>query len=161
MTFFRSLGGAAGVSVLGAVLATHVKDLTVSGLTAMGHALVPSLGAPGAMAKVAACGKLLSAGIAGDLPSDCAAVQQTAFGDGVPTIFLIAAVMSALALVAIAFIKEVGLKTLTPLEEQQAAEAMAGLSPEESPEVVAAEGLMAAGVAKRHQTDSAAEVTRG
>ena len=162
VTFFRSLGGAAGVSVLGAVLATHVKDLTVSGLTAMGHALVPSLGAPGAMAKVAACGKLLSAGIAGALPPDCAAVQQTAFGDGVPTIFLIAAVMSALALVAIAFIKEVGLKTLTPLEEQQqAAEAMAGLSPEESPEVVAAEGLMAAGVAKRHQTDSAAEVTRG
>ena len=46
VTFFRSLGGAAGVSVLGAVLATHVQDLTGSGLTAMGHARGPARGRP-------------------------------------------------------------------------------------------------------------------
>ncbi|WP_161928176.1 MDR family MFS transporter [Gordonia crocea] len=141
VTFFRSLGGAAGVSVLGAVLSTHVADLTISGLTALGHSLVGSLGIQGAKEAVESCGTMLKAGIAGNLSPDCAAVQQTAFGDGVPTIFLIAAVMGALALVAILFIKEVQLKTLTPLEEQQrAAEAMAGLEPEESPEVVAAQG---------------------
>ena len=114
VTFFRSLGGAAGVSVLGAVLSTHVKDLTLSGLTALGHSLVPTLGAQGAMEKVTECGKLLKAGIAGNLTEECAAVQQNAFGDGVPTIFAIAAVMGGLALVAILFIKEVKLKTMTP-----------------------------------------------
>ncbi|HNP56978.1 MAG TPA: MDR family MFS transporter [Gordonia sp. (in: high G+C Gram-positive bacteria)] len=141
VTFFRSLGGAAGVSVLGAVLSTHVKDLTLSGLTALGHSLVPTLGAQGAMEKVTECGKLLKAGIAGNLTEECAAVQQNAFGDGVPTIFAIAAVMGGLALVAILFIKEVKLKTMTPLEEQQqrAAEAMAGLAPDESVDVVEAE----------------------
>jgi MFS family permease len=141
VTFFRSLGGAAGVSVLGAVLSTHVKDLTLSGLTALGHSLVPTLGARGAMEQVTECGKSLKAGIAGNLTDECAAVQQNAFGDGVPTIFAIAAVMGALALVAILFIKEVKLKTMTPLEEQQqhAAEAMAGLAPDESVDVVEAE----------------------
>lgn len=141
VTFFRSLGGAAGVSVLGAVLSTHVKDLTLSGLTALGHSLVPTLGAQGAKEQVLACGKLLKAGIAGNLTDECAAVQQNAFGDGVPTIFAIAAVMGVLALVAILFIKEVKLKTMTPLEEQQqhAAEAMAGLAPDESVDVVKAE----------------------
>ncbi|MFT4202252.1 MFS transporter [Gordonia sp. (in: high G+C Gram-positive bacteria)] len=141
VTFFRSLGGAAGVSVLGAVLATHVKDLTLSGLQAMGATLAPSVGRAGALARVQECGAHLKAGIAGGLPADCEEVQRNAFGDGVPTIFLIAAVMAALALIAILFIKEVRLKTMTPLEEQQqqAAEAMAGLAPEESVEVVEAE----------------------
>ncbi len=36
VTFFRSLGGAAGVSVLGAVLSTHIADLTAKGLAALG-----------------------------------------------------------------------------------------------------------------------------
>lgn len=36
VSFFRSLGGAAGVSVLGAVLSSHVADLTTKGLTAAG-----------------------------------------------------------------------------------------------------------------------------
>ncbi|WP_301546721.1 MDR family MFS transporter [Gordonia sp. X0973] len=129
VTFFRSLGGAAGVSVLGAVLSTHVKDLTMSGLRALGQV------------QGMACGKLLKAGIAGNLTPECEHVQRTAFGDGVPTIFFYAAIMGALALVAILAIKEVRLKTMTPLEEQQqaAAEAMAGLAPDESAEVVAAE----------------------
>ncbi len=36
VTFFRSLGGAAGVSVLGAVLSSHVTDLIGQGLRAIG-----------------------------------------------------------------------------------------------------------------------------
>ncbi|MFT3900621.1 MAG: MDR family MFS transporter [Gordonia sp. (in: high G+C Gram-positive bacteria)] len=141
ITFFRSLGGAAGVSILGAVLATHVKDLTLSGLRGLAATLMPSLGKDGALAQVEQCGTKLKAGIAGDLPADCEAVQRAAFGDGVPTIFLIAAVMAVVALVAILFIKEVRLKTQTPLEEQQqaAAEAMAGLAPEESVHVAEAD----------------------
>ena len=37
VAFFRSLGGAIGVSVLGAVLASRVKDLMISGLLALGQ----------------------------------------------------------------------------------------------------------------------------
>ena len=36
VAFFRSLGGALGVSVLGAVLADHVQKLIVDGLAALG-----------------------------------------------------------------------------------------------------------------------------
>ena len=36
VTFFRSLGGAAGVSILGAVLSNHVADLIAQGLRAVG-----------------------------------------------------------------------------------------------------------------------------
>ena len=36
IAFFRSLGGAIGVSVLGAVLATHARDSIAEGLRALG-----------------------------------------------------------------------------------------------------------------------------
>ncbi len=37
VAFFRSLGGAIGDSALGAVLASRVKDLMISGLLALGQ----------------------------------------------------------------------------------------------------------------------------
>ena len=41
ISFFRSLGGAVGVAVLGAILANHVADGITSGLTAAGIPTAP------------------------------------------------------------------------------------------------------------------------
>lgn len=109
VTFFRSLGGAAGVSVLGAVLASHVTDLITKGLAAMGINPAQSGGQ--------------SASLAGlnDLPAPVADVVRGAYGDGIARVFLIAGIMAAIGLVAITFIREVALKTQS-VDEQRRAE---------------------------------------
>ena len=110
VTFFRSLGGAAGVSVLGAVLSNHVTDLIASGLQAVG--ITAETGGSGA-------------GLSNlnELPGPIADIVRGAYGDGTARIFLVAAVMAALSLVAILFIKEVALKTRSALEERADEEA--------------------------------------
>lgn len=101
VAFFRSLGGTIGVSVLGAVLSTHVGDLIMKGLAAI----------PGA-AEAAASGSG-SVGLA-DFSQAPPAIQQlirVSYGDATGRVFLISAVMAVVALVAIVFIREVALRT--------------------------------------------------
>ncbi|MGW0036868.1 MDR family MFS transporter [Gordonia sp. NPDC003376] len=107
VTFFRSLGGAAGVSVLGAVLSNHVTDLIKQGLAAVG--INP--------------GQTGGAGLSNlnELPGPIEAIVRGAYGDGTARVFLIAGVMAVISLVAIAFIKEVALKTES-FDEQRLAE---------------------------------------
>ncbi|MFT4124962.1 MAG: MDR family MFS transporter [Gordonia sp. (in: high G+C Gram-positive bacteria)] len=108
VTFFRSLGGAAGVSVLGAVLSNHVADLISDGLAAVG--IHPTaMGSSGA-------------GLANlhELPGPIAEIVRGAYGDGTARIFLVAAVMAGIAVIAIAFITEVALKTLSGDEQRRA-----------------------------------------
>ncbi|WP_107062991.1 MULTISPECIES: MFS transporter [Streptomyces] len=102
VTFFRSLGGAVGVSALGAVLATRITDYVKDGLTdlgpkgaALGHAgtgegNIPDLGA---------------------MPAPIRTVVESAYGHGVADVFLYSAPMALLALLVALFIKEVPLKT--------------------------------------------------
>jgi EmrB/QacA subfamily drug resistance transporter len=96
VAFFRSLGGAIGVSVLGAVLASHVSTLVASGLNSLGIA-VPAGGSTSL--------DLTS------LPAPVAEVVRAAYGDGTARIFLIAAVIAVISVIAAAFIKEVPLRT--------------------------------------------------
>ncbi|MCB5910829.1 MFS transporter [Streptomyces pinistramenti] len=102
VTFFRSLGGAVGVSALGAVLATRVSHYVEDGLAELG---------PKA-AKAAA-----SAGGGGGipdldaLPAPLRTVMESAYGHAVGDIFLIAAPCALLAFLLTLFIKEVALKT--------------------------------------------------
>ncbi len=99
VSFFRSLGGTVGVSVLGAVLATHVATLTASRLPAnSGSASIANLA---------------------DLPADVAAVVRDAYGDGTALVFLIAALLSVVTLIAVLAIKEVPLLTQTGAERAQ------------------------------------------
>jgi EmrB/QacA subfamily drug resistance transporter len=99
VAFFRSLGGTIGVSVLGAVLSSHVGDLIRQGLA----------GIPGA-AQAASSG---SVGLAdfGQAPPAIRTLIRVSYGDATGRIFLIAAVLAAVALVAIVFIREVALRT--------------------------------------------------
>ncbi|WP_288815496.1 MDR family MFS transporter [uncultured Gordonia sp.] len=111
VTFFRSLGGAAGVSVLGAVLSNHVTDLIAKGLGALGIGAGASGGGSAGLANL------------NELPAPIAAIVRGAYGDGTARVFLVSAVMAALSFIAIAFIKEVALKTMSSDEERRAQEA--------------------------------------
>ncbi len=100
VAFFRSLGGTIGVSVLGAVLSSHVGDLIRQGLSAI----------PGAAEAAALSG---SVGLAdfSDAPPAIRTLIRVSYGDATGRIFLISAVMAVVALVAIVFIREVALRT--------------------------------------------------
>ncbi|MDD7836511.1 MFS transporter [Paenarthrobacter sp. AB444] len=92
VAFFRSVGGAIGVSVLGAVMSNHVKDLAVEGLAAAG--IPVQGGSSGASMDLA------------DMPAPIADIMRAAYGDATAQIFLISAVISVVALLAVLFIKE-------------------------------------------------------
>ncbi|MEU9089012.1 DHA2 family efflux MFS transporter permease subunit [Streptomyces sp. NPDC087901] len=102
VTFFRSLGGAIGVSALGAVMANRVTHYVKDGLTdlgpkgaAMGHGGTGGGGIPDLDA----------------LPAPFRTVVESAYGHGVGDVFLYAAPAALVAFLITIFIKEVALKT--------------------------------------------------
>ncbi|KIZ19264.1 MFS transporter [Streptomyces natalensis] len=104
VTFFRSLGGAVGVSALGAVLGNRVTHYVKDGLA--------DLGPKGAKAAAHAAGN--SGGGIPDLdalPAPLRTVMESAYGHGVADVFLYAAPCALLAFLFTLFIKEVALKT--------------------------------------------------
>lgn len=99
VTFFRSLGGAIGVSALGAVMANRVTHYVKDGLTDLGPQ-----------------GAAMDAGGGGipnldTLPAPIRTVVEAAYGHGVGDVFLYAAPAALLAFVITIFIKEVALRT--------------------------------------------------
>ncbi|NUP59621.1 MAG: MFS transporter [Pseudarthrobacter sp.] len=95
VAFFRSVGGAIGVSVLGAVMGNHVKDLATDGLAKLG---IQAGGNSGATLDLK------------DLPGPIADIMRAAYGDATAGIFMISAAVSVVALLAVLFIKEVPLR---------------------------------------------------
>jgi EmrB/QacA subfamily drug resistance transporter len=95
IAFFRSLGGAIGVSVLGALLATHARTSIADGLAA--HGIDPSqLGAGGA------------GGVpnVSTLPASVVPIVEHAFGTGIAESFLVAAPLGLVAFAALLFMRE-------------------------------------------------------
>ncbi|MEV4266749.1 MDR family MFS transporter [Kribbella sp. NPDC049584] len=99
VTFFRSLGGAVGVSVLGAVLATRVTDLISEHLRQLGPAA--------AAAAQGGSGSVLDVN---SLPAPVAEIVRQAYGDATGRIFVIAAGAAVVSLLAVLFIREVPLR---------------------------------------------------
>ncbi|MEV8543552.1 MFS transporter [Streptomyces sp. NPDC051572] len=100
VSFFRSLGGTIGVSVLGAVLARHVQDQITHGLASAG---------------------LRTTGSATDVSAQPAAVQEiirVAYGDATARIFLLSAGAALLAVVAAILLKPVSLRSSLDLTEK-------------------------------------------
>ncbi|MBD5785300.1 MFS transporter [Cellulosimicrobium terreum] len=112
VAFFRTLGGAIGVSVLGAVLATKVSSSIESGLTTLG---VPTdaMGGSGAVPDVTT------------LPAPIRDLVEKSYGDGIAEIFLVAVPLAVVALIAVAFLKEVPLGNKTGLQQRLEQEAAA------------------------------------
>ncbi|MFE2097030.1 MFS transporter [Streptomyces sp. NPDC059468] len=112
VTFFRSLGGAVGVSALGSVMSTRIthyaKD-TIGQLTPKEQL---------AAAKASGSGQLPDMDL---LPAHIRAWLEGAYGHGIADIFLYIAPIAFLAFLVTLFIKEVPLRTTGALA--QAAEA--------------------------------------
>jgi EmrB/QacA subfamily drug resistance transporter len=110
VAFFRSLGGTIGVSVLGAVLSSHVGDLIMKGLGAIPGAAAGSGSGSG------------SVGLAdfADAPPAIQTLIRVSYGDATGRIFLISAIVAAVAVVAILFIREIALRTQSGAERLQA-----------------------------------------
>ncbi|MHB6908647.1 MFS transporter [Streptomyces sp. DB-54] len=108
VTFFRTLGGAVGVSALGAALANRVTHYVTDGLTALG---------PKAAA-AASHGGGSSDGIPdlSALPAPIRSIMEDAYGHGVGDVFLYAAPFALLALIITLFIKEVALRSKSGTE---------------------------------------------
>ncbi|WP_077063729.1 MDR family MFS transporter [Streptomyces sp. MP131-18] len=104
VAFFRSFGGAIGVSALGALLASRVAGYAEDSLA--------RLGGPQAEAASGATGS----GAIPDLdrlPGPLRTAVESAYGHGVADIFLFAAPCALIALLLTLFIKETALKTTT------------------------------------------------
>jgi EmrB/QacA subfamily drug resistance transporter len=112
VAFFRSLGGTVGVSVLGAILASRVTDLTTSGLADAGI----DVGNGGGSGAEVGIGQLNS------LPPAVGSVIEAAYGDGTARIFLVSAVLAAISLVTILFIREVPLRTESGEQQRETAD---------------------------------------
>ncbi|MDX2938990.1 MFS transporter [Streptomyces ipomoeae] len=111
VTFFRSLGGAIGVSALGAVLSHRITHYAEEGLaklgvsgSSMGHGEIPDLDS---------------------LPAPIRTVIESAYGHGIGDVFLYAAPFAVLALIFSVFIKEVPLRTSGALTQAAEAKAVA------------------------------------
>ncbi|MGW1738598.1 MDR family MFS transporter [Nocardia sp. NPDC001965] len=85
VAFFRTFGGAIGVSVLGSVLATRVSELSAQGFQRLG---IQASGSGGSNLDL------------DSLPGPIATIVRASYGDATGRIFLIAAVAAVVALLA-------------------------------------------------------------
>ncbi|MFT4218911.1 MAG: MDR family MFS transporter [Microbacterium sp.] len=120
ITFFRSLGGTVGVSVMGAALASRVVELVAGSKEEIGRAIA-ELGADapvwaqrlqsGALPQVSA------------MPDSLRLIFEDIYAQGISHSFLIAVPFAVVSLVAIAFLPNKPLTRMTTSERMQAAEA--------------------------------------
>ncbi|WP_330437812.1 MFS transporter [Micromonospora sp. NBC_00821] len=109
LTFFRSMGGAIGVSALGAVLASRVTSLTADRLG-------PAATAGGGSAEVPDLSTL---------PEPVLRIVQDVYGIATADLFLVGAPIALIALIVVLFIKEKPLHTLSGDERRAQEEAAA------------------------------------
>lgn len=102
VTFFRSIGGSAGVAALGALLGHQVADKVASGLARIG--VTAEAGGGGGLPDLAA------------LPAPVRAVFQQAYGEASAHLFLVAVPFAVVALLLVLAIREVPLRTTLDLE---------------------------------------------
>jgi len=122
VAFFRTLGGALGVSALGVVLSHRVTSLIASGLSGIG--IDPSaMGSSGAIPDLST------------LPENIRVVVEQAFGNAIADLFLVAAPVALVSLIAVLFLKEVPLGNRSGIEQLLEQEG-AMLAPATSPESV-------------------------
>ncbi|WP_030677156.1 MFS transporter [Streptomyces sp. NRRL B-1347] len=120
VTFFRSLGGAMGVSALGAVMSTRITDYVKDGIADLG----PQGAAFGH-------GGTAGGGIPDldKLPEPFRTVMESAYGHGIADVFLIAAPIAFLAFLITLFIKEVPLRSAAAAPAAVASAASSSAAP--------------------------------
>ena len=106
VAFFRSVGGAIGVSVLGAIMSNRVKELATQGLADAG--IKAGSGSSGASLDLA------------DMPAPIRDIMRAAYGDATAEIFLISGVIAVVALIAVLLIKEQPLRRTVDIRPEAA-----------------------------------------
>ncbi|WP_251023945.1 MDR family MFS transporter [Arthrobacter sp. ISL-65] len=109
VAFFRSVGGAIGVSVLGAIMGNRVKELATQGLADAG--IKAGSGSSGATLDLA------------DMPAPIRDIMRAAYGDATAEIFLIAGAIAVVALIAVLLIKEQPLRRTVDIRPEATADA--------------------------------------
>ncbi|BDB60299.1 MULTISPECIES: MDR family MFS transporter [Rhodococcus] len=105
VAFFRTFGGAIGVSVLGSILASRVATISADGLAKLG--VDTSGGGSGGSLDFS------------QLPAPVAEVIRAAYGDATATLFLVAAAFAVVTLVAVVLIPNQALRTTIDLVEEK------------------------------------------
>jgi len=113
VAFFRTLGGAVGVSALGAVLGSRITTLLLRGLTEIGIDPAALGGGTTALPDLAT------------LPAPVRTVVESAYGEGIADLFLIAVPLGLVSLVAVILLHEIPLGTRSGLEQRMADDALA------------------------------------
>ncbi|UFS61197.1 MFS transporter [Subtercola endophyticus] len=125
VAFFRSLGGTIGVSVMGAVLGSRITTLVTQGLANIG--IDPSqLGSSGSIPELST------------LPAPIRTVVESAYGEGIGDVFLLAVPLALISIVAIAFLPNLKLGNKTSVEQLAEQESVAEM-------LIAASGAEVAG----------------
>jgi len=140
VTFFRSLGGTVGVSVMGATLASSASTLVAERQNDIAAALT-ALGAEGA--QIAA--QLQSGAIpqVATLPESLRVIFEDVYATAIAHAFLIAVPVAVVSLIAIAFLPNVPLTRMTTSERIEATEAdLATVSVSEGMDALAATGTI-------------------
>ncbi|MEU0003878.1 MFS transporter [Streptomyces sp. NPDC006314] len=114
VTFFRSLGGAVGVSALGAVMSHRITSYVQDGVAGL---------SPKYQAAMARSGSTDSIPDMDRLPAPIRTLLESAYGHGIADVFLIAGCLAAVAFLITLFIKEVPLKTKGALAQSADGEA--------------------------------------
>lgn len=122
VTFFRSLGGAVGVSALGAVMAHRITHYVTDGVAALDPKYQAALSGSGSSTDTIPD--------MNKLPVPVRTLMESAYGHGIADVFLIAGALAAVAFLITLFIKEVPLRTKGALAQAAADEAPA---PAETP----------------------------
>ncbi|GAA1806907.1 MDR family MFS transporter [Agromyces neolithicus] len=107
VTFFRSLGGTAGVAVMGSILGTVVADHIKSGMSGLQpeqQAVAAQTLGGGSIPHIA------------ELPDYLRVVVESAYGLGVGSVFLAAVPLTVITLIAVIFLPNVQLGTLTAVQ---------------------------------------------
>ncbi|RVW03492.1 MDR family MFS transporter [Rhodococcus spongiicola] len=102
IAFFRTFGGAIGVSVLGSILASRVTTLSAEGFARLG---IDTQSAGGGNLDLNA------------LPAPIAMIIRTAYGDATGRLFLVACLFAVITLVCVILIPNAPLRTTIDVEE--------------------------------------------
>lgn len=121
VTFFRSLGGTIGVSVMGTILGSVVADLIKDGIAKLPpaqQAIAVKQLADGTIPSIA------------DLPGFLRVLVESAYGTGVGAVFLTAVPLAVVTLIAIVFLPNIHLGTETAIERARSEDPASGAADE-------------------------------